>query len=69
MRAIDFIHQFGIFSREAGMPKVASKSEVGRWCKAGAVRINGESLLWNEQVDFPIISLVLFPKGNRVTLL
>jgi 16S rRNA U516 pseudouridylate synthase RsuA-like enzyme len=66
--AVNFVHQFGIFSRE-GKVKVASKSEVARWIRAGAVRVNGEALDEREAVDFPLISVVLFPKGKRVTLL
>lgn len=67
MKAIDFIHQFRVFSRE-GKTQVASKSEVGRWIAAGAVQINGERLDAAEMVDFPVFSLVLFPRGKRVTL-
>lgn len=66
LNSIDFIHQFGIYSRE-GKCKPASKSEVRRWIEAGAVRVNAERLDV-EAMDFPIISLVLFPKGKRVTL-
>jgi 16S rRNA U516 pseudouridylate synthase RsuA-like enzyme len=67
MRAVDFVHSFRVFSRE-GKTQVASKSEVRRWVDAGAVRVNGERLDAAEQVDFPVISLVLFPSGKRVTL-
>lgn len=67
MRAVDFIHQFGIFSRE-GKTQAASKSEVRRWIDAGAVQVNGERLDAAEMVDFPIFSLVVFHKGKRVTL-
>lgn len=33
-----------------------------------AVIINGESVAWDEPVDFPIFSVVLFPR-NKITLL
>jgi hypothetical protein len=66
MNAIDFIHGFRVFSRE-GKCKPASKSEVRRWIESGAVLCNGERL-GVEAIDFPVNSLVLFPKGNRVTL-
>lgn len=46
----------------------ASNSEVRRWCNAGSVLINSEPVVWDEEIDFPIISIVLFPKGKRVTL-
>jgi hypothetical protein len=67
-KSVSFIHQFGIFSRE-GKVAIASKSEVRRWMNAGAVQVNGERLDATEPVDFPVFSLVLFPKGKRVTLL
>lgn len=63
----DFVVQFQVFSRE-GKVKPASRSEVRRWLDAGAVWCNGETLTANEPIDFPVFSLVLFPKGNRVTL-
>lgn len=67
MRAVDFIHQFGVFSRE-GQIRPASKSEVRRWLDASAVLANGERLASEEAIDFPVFSLVLFPRGTRVTL-
>lgn len=67
MTSIEFIHSFGVFSRE-GSVRPASKSEVRRWLEAGSVACNGERL-GVEQMDFPIGSLVLFPRGKRVTLL
>jgi 16S rRNA U516 pseudouridylate synthase RsuA-like enzyme len=67
MNAISFVHQFRIPSRE-GKGGAASKSEVARWIRAGAVQVNGEALDERETVDFPVFSMVLFPKGKRVTL-
>jgi hypothetical protein len=67
MTAADFIVQFRIFSRE-GKVQPASKSEVRRWLEAGAVQVNGERLDVTESVDFPVASLVIFPRGKRVTL-
>lgn len=67
MKAIDFIHQFRVFSRESKCAP-ASKSEVGRWIAARAVQVNGEPLDVAELVDFPVFSLVIFPRGQRVTL-
>jgi len=46
----------------------ASNSELKRWIKNQALVINGEKVKWDEIMDFPIFSVVLFPK-NRVTLL
>lgn len=45
----------------------ASNSELKRWVKNQALKINGENVKWDEEIDFPIISVVLFPK-HPVTL-
>lgn len=46
----------------------ATNSEIKRWLVNGAVLANGERLDWNEKMDFPLHSLVLFPRGRQVTL-
>lgn len=46
----------------------ASRSELKRWLMQGAVVINGEKVDWDEEMDFPIHSVVLFPSGRRVTM-
>ena len=46
----------------------ASNSEIRRWIQNGAVLVNGERLLVEEEIDFPIHSVVLFPSGRRVSL-
>ena len=46
----------------------ASNSELKRWIQNKALVINGETVEWNEAMDFPLISIVLFPR-NPVTLL
>ena len=46
---------------------LASNSELRRWCASGAVLINTERVTWDEDVDFPIFSIVFFPNGNRRT--
>jgi len=45
----------------------ASNSELKRWIKNQALVVNGERVKWDELIDFPIISVVLFPK-KPVTL-
>ena len=45
----------------------ATNSELRRWIKDGAVLFNGERVVWDEEVDFPLISLVFFPSGKRRT--
>lgn len=47
----------------------ASNSELRRWVQNKVLLINGESVSWDEPIDFPIFSVVLFPKSARVTLL
>lgn len=51
--------------------KRASNSELQRWLDQGSVLINGERVGRDELMDFPIISVVLFPKSEqrRCTLL
>ena len=67
MNSVTFIAQFRLFSHE-GQIKPASNSEIRRWIEAKAIKINGEELEI-EEIDFPVFSLVLFPKGKRITLL
>jgi len=46
-----------------------SNSEVKRWLERRSVLINEKAPNWNEEIEFPIINLVFFYKGNRVTYL
>ena len=46
-----------------------SNSELIRHLKSGAILFNGETVSPFENIDFPVFSLVFFPKSNRkVTL-
>ena len=57
-------------TREGKKVGRASSSELKRWLQNNVVLVNGESLKWNERMDFKINSVVLFPKSNgRITLL
>lgn len=47
----------------------ASNGELKRWIQNGAVVMNGEKKKWDEEVNFPVNSLVIFPKGKRRTTL
>jgi hypothetical protein len=47
----------------------ASTSELKRWIQNKVLLINGETVGWDEVLDFPLISVVLFPKGQTITLL
>lgn len=55
-------------SREGKKAGKASSSELKRWIQNKALIINGETVTPDEIIDFPLISVVLFPK-NPVTLL
>lgn len=54
-------------TREGKKVGKASNSELKRWLQNKAVVVNGEPLAWDAQMDFPIFSVVLFPK-HPVTL-
>jgi len=67
MKAIDFL----ISIRDA-LPMsnekpctVASNSELRRWIKQGVVLFNTERVEIDEEIDFPIFSLVIFPKSKK----
>lgn len=47
---------------------IATRSEVRRWLRQGWVKANAEPLGDNEEVDFPLISLILHNADKRVTL-
>jgi len=43
----------------------ASNSEIRRWLKNGTVLFNGEKAEFNEIVDYPLFSVVFFPKSEK----
>lgn len=45
--------------------KAASNSTLRRWLDQGAIRFNGKIVKANEMLDFPILSVILFPKSER----
>ena len=72
MKAIDFL-----ISIKDALPMsnekpctMASNSELRRWIQQGVVLFNTERVEINEEIDFPIFSLVFFPnsKKKRCTL-
>ena len=66
MRELHKVCHFGSRERTGE----ASAAELRRWLENGAIQANGEKLAWDEEMDFPIGSFVLFPaSGKRVTLL
>lgn len=70
MTALKFmisLHQLCKFSSRE-RDGLASNSEIKRWIQNRSVIFNGEHCSWDEEIDFSIDSLVLFPKGRTVTL-
>ena len=50
--------------------KIMSNGELKRHMQQGGVLVNGESVTPDENIDFPVFSLVFFPKStNRRTTL
>lgn len=43
----------------------ASNGELKRWLENKAVIVNGEPLIWDEEMDFHIFSVVLFPNSDK----
>lgn len=51
-------------------PEVATKSEIRRWFERNSVIVDGSPVKASDEVQFPIQSLVLHPKGVRkITLI
>lgn len=64
------LHAVCVFqTREGARVGPASNSEMRRWLKNGVLRINGKVIGWDEVIDYPIHSVTLFTKKNKVTLL
>ena len=57
-------------SKEGDKLKSPSNGELRRWITNGAVRVNNATLKLDDEVQWPITDLVLFPnnKRSRVTL-
>jgi hypothetical protein len=54
-------------TREGKRVGKATNSELKRWCQNGAVVINGEKVKWDQELIFPLSSMILFPK-HPITL-
>ena len=65
LKELNLVCQFQI--REGKRYGPVSNSELKRWIQNKALIINGEPVNWDEPIDFPIFSVVLFPK-NPITL-
>ena len=68
-RFLGNLHEICSFqTREGKKTSKASNGELKRWIQNNAFIINGEVVKWDEEIDFEINSVVLFPK-NPITLL
>ena len=45
--------------------KAASNSTLRRFIEQGAIRFNGKVVKPNDKLDFPILSIVMFPKSDK----
>ena len=57
------------FTSREGRGGKASNSELKRILKNQAMSVNGVKVKWDEEVIFPIKSLTLFTKHNKITIL
>lgn len=55
----------GFHSKEGNKVSKVSNSELKRWIQNSALIINGEPKKWDELMDFPVFSIVLFPKSEK----
>lgn len=53
----------GIWNHAENKP--AGSAQVRRWIAAGAIHINNEPATPKEIIDFPVFSLVVFPKSKK----
>lgn len=72
MQALEFIlslRPMVPFSVEKACQE-ATNSEIRRWFKNKAIRINQSFPNWDDGVTFPIVDLVFFPKskGRKTTI-
>jgi len=75
MKAIEYLKEindivYGFSSKDKPGTK-ASNSELRRWLERKSVRINGKFTNWDEEIEFPVTDLVLFPKNDkgRITII
>jgi hypothetical protein len=62
LRSLHEVCQFQSQERRIG---AATNSELGRWLKSKALHINGHPIAPTEQIEFPIVSVVLFPASTK----
>ena len=68
MTALQWLRQFKHLPMSVERPCTpVSNAELKRWIRNGSVLWNTEKCEVNEEIDFPVDSLVFFPKSKRKT--
>lgn len=67
--AFEFLSRVAPFWSTEKPKERASNGEMRRWLDGQSVRFNGVPKKAKDVLDFPVYSVVLFPKGKRITLL
>ena len=68
MTPVEFIRFFGVVPMSIEKPCThPSNSELRRWVDQKAVVINGKHVKSDDEVEFPVNSMVFFPNGKRKT--
>lgn len=68
MNAIEVIKCIGVIPMSTEKPcTTPSNGELRRWFDSKSVIINGSAPGAFQEIEFPIESLVFFPKGKRKT--
>ena len=71
MIALQFLKNLGTalplsdVKNQDGSHKPMSNSEIGRLCEQRAVLFNGETVKFDGEIDFPVFSLVVWPKSDK----
>ena len=68
MTTLEFLKQIKHLPTSVERPCTRpSNAELKRWIRNGSVIFNSEKCQVEEEIDFPIFSLIFFPKGKRKT--
>ena len=69
MTALEFLKSFPHLPYDNENHRTTpSNSVLWRWLDKGSVIINGKTPKPNEEIKYPIKSLIFFPKGNTITM-
>ncbi|MGE8454303.1 MAG: hypothetical protein ACN6OP_27585 [Pseudomonadales bacterium] len=71
MNALKFmrdLHKVCQFMSTGRGCQVASNNEIQTWITQGSVYVNSKRVGIKDEIEFPVTSLVLHPKGRRTTV-